>query len=153
MMMGNDLYEVAPKERKDLSQDKRVELHAHTTMSTMDATVSASNLIERAAKWGHSAIAITDHAVVQAFPEAHSAGSKHGVKVLYGLEANLVDDGVPIAYNPDPVDLNEANYIVFDVETTGLSAAYDKIIELAAVKVYQGEIIDRFERFANPHQN
>ncbi|TFB23176.1 PolC-type DNA polymerase III [Filobacillus milosensis] len=152
MMMGNDLHEVAPKERKDDSKDKRVELHAHTTMSSMDATVSASNLIERAARWGHSAIAITDHAVVQAFPEAHSAGEKHGVKVLYGLEANLVDDGIPIAYNPVELDLNEANYIVFDVETTGLSASYDKIIELAAVKVYQGEIVDRFERFANPHQ-
>ncbi len=152
MMMGNDLHEVKPKERQDFSENKRVELHAHTTMSQMDATVSASNLIARAAKWGHPAVAITDHAVVQAFPEAHAAGEKHGIKVLYGLEANLVDDGVPVAYNPSPVDLNEATYIVFDVETTGLSAAYDKIIELAAVKVYQGEIIDRFERFANPHQ-
>ncbi|GEL75840.1 PolC-type DNA polymerase III [Tenuibacillus multivorans] len=152
MMMGNDLHEIAPKERLDQTDEKRVELHAHTTMSQMDATVSASNLIERAAKWGHKAVAITDHAVVQAFPEAHGAGEKHGVKVLYGLEANLVDDGIPIAYNEQDVDLNEANYIVFDVETTGLSASYDKIIELAAVKVYQGEIIDRFERFANPHQ-
>ncbi|WP_124219978.1 PolC-type DNA polymerase III [Aquisalibacillus elongatus] len=152
MMMGNDLHEVAPKQRKDDALEKRVELHAHTTMSQMDATVSATNLVERAAKWGHKSIAITDHAVAQAFPDAHSASEKHGIKVLYGLEANLVDDGIPIAYNPASVDLNDANYIVFDVETTGLSASYDKIIELAAVKIYQGEIIDRFERFANPHQ-
>ncbi|PKR78658.1 PolC-type DNA polymerase III [Halalkalibacillus sediminis] len=154
MMMGNDLNEIKPVIRKDqtASEEKRVELHAHTTMSTMDATVSATRLVEQAAQWEHPAIAITDHAVVQAFPEAHQAGEKNGVKVLYGLEANVVDDGVLIAYNEADRPLEEATYVVFDVETTGLSATYDKIIELAAVKIYQGEIIDRFERFVNPHQ-
>ncbi|MGM8214507.1 PolC-type DNA polymerase III [Bacillaceae bacterium W0354] len=154
VMMGNDLVEVKPKVRMDYGDEgqKRVELHAHTTMSLMDATVSASRLIQQAANWGHRAIAITDHAVVQAFPEAYSAGKKHGIKVLYGLEANIVDDGIPIAYNEKDVPLEDATYVVFDVETTGLSATYDKIIELAAVKVHNGEIIDRFESFANPHQ-
>ncbi len=85
-------------------------------------------------KWGHKAIAITDHGGAQAFPDAHAAGKKAGVKILYGVEANIVDDGVPIAYNEEHIELTDATYVVFDVETTGLSAVYDTIIELAAVK-------------------
>ncbi|MBS3680014.1 PolC-type DNA polymerase III [Ornithinibacillus massiliensis] len=152
-MMANDMHEVQVASRQDTAEDgqKRVEFHAHTTMSQLDAVVSPARLVEQAAKWGHKAIAITDHGGVQGFPEAHSAGKKHGVKVLYGVEANLVDDGVPIAYNESDVDLFNATYVVFDVETTGLSAVYDTIIELAAVKIHQGEIVDRFESFANPH--
>ncbi|EQB36384.1 MULTISPECIES: PolC-type DNA polymerase III [Virgibacillus] len=152
-MMANDIHEVKVAPRKDLAPDdeKRVELHAHTTMSQMDAVVSPANLISQAAKWGHKAVAITDHGGVQGFPDAYAAGQKHDIKVLYGVEANLVDDGVPIAYNESDLDLETGTYIVFDVETTGLSAVYDTIIELAAVKVHQGEIIDRFESFANPH--
>jgi DNA polymerase-3 subunit alpha (Gram-positive type) len=152
-MMANDIQEIEVKDRMDTAPDdeKRVELHAHTTMSQMDAVVSPSALIAQAAKWGHEAVAITDHAGVQGFPEAHAAGEKHGVKVIYGLEANLVDDGVPIAYNSKDIDLEQASYVVFDVETTGLSAVYDTIIELAGVRIQQGEIVDRFESFANPH--
>ncbi|RKJ48052.1 PHP domain-containing protein, partial [Butyricicoccus sp. 1XD8-22] len=105
-----------------------------------------------AAKWGHPAIAITDHAVAQGFPEAYSAGKKHGIKIIYGLEANLVDDGAPIAYAEQHIELDSATYVVFDVETTGLSTAYDTIIELAAVKIKEGKVIDKFERFANPHR-
>src|SRR5699024_8336003 len=104
----------------------------------------------RAASWGHQAIAITDHAVVQAFPEAHAAGKRHGMKVIYGVAANLVDDGVPIAYNEQDIDLESATFVVFDVETTGVSAVYDTIIDLAGVNIHQGEIIDRFDFFANP---
>ncbi|MBA2174073.1 PolC-type DNA polymerase III [Halobacillus locisalis] len=153
-MMANDINEVKPKVRMDEAPEgeKRIELHAHTTMSMMDAPVSPSRLIGKAAEWGHEAIAVTDHAVVQAYPDAHSAGEKNGIKIIYGMEANLVDDGVPIAYEEQDRDLETDTYVVFDVETTGLSAVYDKIIELAAVKVKNGEIIDRFERFANPHQ-
>lgn len=153
VMMANDIQEIEVKTRQDLAEEgeKRVELHAHTTMSQLDAVVSPSELIEQAAKWGHKAVAITDHAAVQGFPEAHNASKKHDIKVLYGLEANLVDDGVPIAYNEQDLDLLNATYVVFDVETTGLSAVYDTIIELAAVKVENGEIVDRFESFANPH--
>ncbi|WP_173916476.1 PolC-type DNA polymerase III [Halobacillus sp. Marseille-Q1614] len=152
-MMANDINEVTPALRKDDAKEgeKRIELHAHTTMSQMDAPVAPSRLISQAAKWGHDAIAITDHAVVQAYPEAYSAGEKNNIKIIYGMEANLVDDGVPIAYEEQDRDLASDTYIVFDVETTGLSAVYDKIIELAAVKVREGEIIDRFESFANPH--
>ncbi|GAA0445186.1 PolC-type DNA polymerase III [Lentibacillus halophilus] len=152
-MMANDIHEVKIQERQDTASEdeKRTEFHAHTTMSQMDAVMSPTALIKQAASWGHKAAAITDHGGVQGFPEAHEAGQKHGVKVIYGVEANLVDDGVPIAYNEKDVGLENGAYVVFDVETTGLSAVYDTIIELAGVKIHQGEVIDRFESFANPH--
>src|SRR5699024_11098497 len=86
----------------------------------------------------------------QAFPEAYQAGQSNGIKVLYGIEANVVDDGVPIAYQPKHLLLDEATYVVFDVETTGLSAVYDKIIELSAVKMYKGNITEQFEEFIDP---
>ncbi|WP_430785871.1 PolC-type DNA polymerase III [Virgibacillus flavescens] len=152
-MMANDMLEVKVETKSDSAPEgeRRVELHAHTTMSQMDAVVSPTRLVEQAAKWGHKAIAITDHAGVQAYPDAHAAGAKNGIKIIYGVEANLVDDGVPIAYNEQDILLEDTTYVVFDVETTGLSAVYDNIIELAGVKIKNGEIIDRFERFANPH--
>lgn len=153
VMIGNDINEIKPVLRKDTApeDEKRVELHLHTPMSQMDAVSSVSALVSQAKKWGHKAIAITDHAVAQSFPEAFGAGKKNDIKILYGVEINLIDDGVPIAYNSAPIPLAEGTYIVFDVETTGLSAVYDTIIELAAVKIHDGEIIDRFESFANPH--
>lgn len=153
VVIANDVNEIKKAKRTDdYEGEKRIELHAHTTMSQMDAIVSPSELIERAADFGHSAVAITDHAVVQSYPEAYQAGQKHGVKVLYGVEMNLVDDGVAIAYQPEHLKLEDATYVVFDVETTGLSVTYDTIIELAGVKVKNGEIIDRYESFANPHR-
>ncbi|MED1202038.1 PolC-type DNA polymerase III [Heyndrickxia acidicola] len=153
VMIANDLNEIKPRSRKDNAPEgeKRVELHLHTPMSQMDATSSVADLVKQASKWGHKAIAITDHAVLQSFPEAFSAGKKNDIKIIYGLEVNLVDDGVPIAYNSTHRLLEEAVYVVFDVETTGLSAVYDTIIELAAVKIHKGEVIDKFEAFANPH--
>lgn len=153
VMMPNDINEVniTPK-LDDFEGEKRVELHAHTTMSQLDAVVSPSRLIERAAMWGHDAIAITDHAAVQGFPEAHWAALKHDIKVIYGVEANVVDDGVPIAYNVNESSFEEETYVVFDVETTGLSSVYDTIIEIAGVKIKNGEIVDSFESFANPHR-
>ncbi|WP_332648332.1 PolC-type DNA polymerase III [Lysinibacillus sp. 54212] len=154
VMMARDINEVKKESRKDLASEgeKRVELHLHSPMSQMDAVTPIDRLIAQAAKWGHPAIAITDHAVVQAFPDAYSAGKKNGIKVIYGLEANLVDDGAPIAYEEQHIGLEEATYVVFDVETTGFSNVYDSIIELAAVKIKNGEVIDRFERFSNPHK-
>ncbi|MDQ0270190.1 PolC-type DNA polymerase III [Cytobacillus purgationiresistens] len=153
IMMGNDINEIRPSERKDTAPEgeKRVELHLHSPMSQMDAVSSVSSLVTQAKKWGHKAIAITDHAVAQSFPEAFGAGKKNDIKILYGVEVNLVDDGVPIAYNDAHRKVTDDTYVVFDVETTGLSAVYDAIIELAAVKIHDGEIIDRFESFANPH--
>lgn len=154
VMIANDIEEIRPEQKKDSApvDAKRVELHAHTVMSQMDATVTATELIRRAKEWGHRAVAITDHGVVQSYPEAFSAAKKYGMKVLYGVEANMIDDGVPIAYHLDHRPLKEATYVVFDVETTGLSAVYDTIIELAAVKMKDGEIVEKFDRFANPHR-
>jgi DNA polymerase III subunit alpha, Gram-positive type len=153
VMIGNDINEIKPAGRKDTAPEnqKRVELHLHTPMSSMDAVTPVGALIAQAKKWGHKAIAVTDHAVAQSFPEAYSAGKKNDIKILYGVEVNLVDDGVPITYNDAHRLLAEDTFVVFDVETTGLSAVYDTIIELAAVKIRDGEIIDRFESFANPH--
>jgi DNA polymerase III subunit alpha, Gram-positive type len=153
VMIGNDINEIKAPGRIDTApeSEKRVELHLHTPMSQMDAVTPVAALVSQAKKWGHKAIAVTDHAIAQSFPEAYGAGKKNDIKILYGVEVNLVDDGVPITYNDAHRLLADDTYVVFDVETTGLSAVYDKIIELAAVKVKNGEIIDRFESFANPH--
>ena len=145
-----DLIEVQHQQRQDTAEQKRVELHVHSNMSMMDATNSIADYVAQAAKWGHQAIAITDHATLQAFPDAHAAGKKNGVKILYGVEANLVNDKTPIAYNEQHVSLKEATYVIFDTETTGLSARYDKVIELAAVKMQNGAVIDTFEQFIDP---
>lgn len=153
-MMANDIHEVNVQSKQDIAEEdeKRVELHAHTTMSQLDAVIRPTRLIEQAAKWGHEAIAITDHAGVQGFPEAYAAAKKHNIKVIYGVEANIVDDGIPIVYNPVAATIKDLTYVVFDVETTGLSSVYDTIIEIAGVKLRNGEIIDQFESFANPHR-
>lgn len=145
-----DLEEISKAKRQDNADKKRVELHVHTNMSMLDATNSISDFTNQAKDWGHTAIAVTDHATLQAYPEASGAAKSTGLKMIYGVEANIVDDGVPIAYNPDHIELKEATYVVFDVETTGLSAIYDNIIELAAVKMQNGNVIDTFEEFINP---
>lgn len=152
VMNVQDITQTYHASRKDTypEYNKRVELHTHTNMSQMDATPSATDLVKQAADWGHKAIAITDHGVAQSYPEAHSAGNKHNVKIIYGVEANLVDDGVPIAYNESDDNLDDATYVVFDVETTGLSAIYDNIIELAAVKMYKGNVVAEFQEFIDP---
>ncbi|CAA3987362.1 DNA polymerase III subunit alpha [Staphylococcus aureus] len=152
VMMMSDIEEIKKATKKDKAEEKRVEFHLHTAMSQMDGIPNIGAYVKQAADWGHPAIAVTDHNVVQAFPDAHAAAEKHGIKMIYGMEGMLVDDGVPIAYKPQDVVLKDATYVVFDVETTGLSNQYDKIIELAAVKVHNGEIIDKFERFSNPHE-
>ncbi|WP_051236699.1 PolC-type DNA polymerase III [Paenibacillus pinihumi] len=153
VMMPSDLHEVkTPRERTDEAEEKRVEFHLHSTMSTMDAVTSIDTYIKTAAKWGHQAIAVTDHSNVQCYPEAFKAGKKNGIKVLFGLEANVVNDSVPIVLNPRQESLEETEYIVFDIETTGLSIINNKIIELAGVKMVGGKEIDRFETFINPHE-
>lgn len=152
VMMMSDIEEIKKTPKQDKAEEKRVEFHLHSSMSQMDGIPNISVYVNQAAAWGHKAIAVTDHNVVQAFPDAHSAAEKNGIKMIYGMEGMLVDDGVPIAYKPTDRNLKEATYVVFDVETTGLSNQYDQIIELAAVKVKDGEIIDKFERFSNPHE-
>ncbi|GAA0176884.1 PolC-type DNA polymerase III [Clostridium sediminicola] len=152
VIMGRDIIKTTKIEKMDICEEKRVELHLHTQMSSMDAITPTSKLVERAAKWGHKAIGITDHGVVQAFPEAMDAGEKHNIKILYGVEAYLVDDGEPIAIKCDKKTINDV-FVVFDIETTGFSSKYDKIIEIGAVKIKNGSIIDRFSEFINPETN
>ncbi|MHA3066260.1 PolC-type DNA polymerase III [Lacticaseibacillus saniviri] len=149
---AQDMMEVKHAKRTDnVEGDKRIELHAHTNMSQMDAISPISDYVNQAQAWGHTAIAVTDHATLQAYPEAHSAAKKAGLKMLYGVEINLVDDGTPVAYqDSEPIELESAEYVVFDVETTGLSAVYDKVIELAAVKMKDGQVIDSFEEMIDP---
>lgn len=149
VVMCRDIVKTTIIEKMDTCEEKRVELHLHTQMSAMDGMSSASSLIARAAKWGHPAVAITDHGVAQAFPEAMDAAKKHKIKVIYGVEAYLVNDGVPIATNVTSETINDT-YVVFDIETTGFSSSYDKIIEIGAVKIQNGLIIDSFSTFINP---
>lgn len=143
-----EIFEVEP--RKDTSEDKRVELHLHTNMSAQDGLNSAKEYIERAKFWGHNAIAITDHSVVQSFPEAMYAGINSDIKIIYGIEINLVDDYEGIIKDREYLTKNLDNFVVFDVETTGFSSKNDKIIEIGAVKIKQGTIIDSFNALINP---
>lgn len=151
-MNVQDVQEVVHYERKDLMPEgeRRVEFHAHTNMSTMDALPEVEELIATAAKWGHKAVAITDHGNVQSFPHGYKAAKKAGIQLIYGMEANIVEDRVPIVYNEVEMDLSEATYVVFDVETTGLSAIYNDLIQVAASKMYKGNIIAEFDEFINP---
>ena len=151
-MNVQDIQEVVHYERKDLMPEgeRRVEFHAHTNMSTMDALPEVEEIVATAAKWGHKAVAITDHGNVQSFPHGYKAAKKAGIQLIYGMEANIVEDRVPIVYNEVEMDLSEATYVVFDVETTGLSAIYNDLIQVAASKMYKGNIIAEFDEFINP---
>ena len=136
--------------RMDMSPEKRVELHCHTKMSDMDGVSECKDIVKRAMKWGHKAIAITDHGDVQAFPDAnHAYGPDDNFKVIYGVEAYLVDDLKGMIENSKGQSL-DAPYVVFDIETTGLAAEKNKIIEIGAVKVIDGKIVEKFSQFVNP---
>lgn len=145
----------------DNAPKKRVELHMHTNMSQMDGITSAGDIVSRANAWGHSAVAITDHGVAQAFPDAMNTverinrskeENENKLKIIYGVEAYFIDDLVPsVEGNADnPID---GDFICFDLETTGLSAQNDRIIEIGAVKISNGEIIDTFSTFVNPQRS
>ena len=136
--------------RMDTSIDKRVELHCHTKMSDMDGVSDVKDIVKRAMKWGHKAIAITDHGDVQAFPDAnHTVPSDSDFKVIYGVEAYLVDDLKGMVTDSQNQNL-DADYVVFDLETTGFSPEVNRIIEIGAVKVKNGAIVDKFSTFVNP---
>ena len=136
--------------RKDESPRKRVELHAHTLMSDMDAVVDVKDLVKRAMSWGHPAIAITDHGVVQSFPEAnHCLHGGEDFKIIYGMEAYLVDDLKEICENIKGQSIHDT-CVVFDIETTGFGPVNDQIIEIGAVKVVNGQIVDKYSTFINP---
>ncbi len=138
------------KVRKDECEEKRVELHCHTKMSALDGFADVGALVKQAAKWGHKAIAITDHGVVHAFPDAYKAGKSNGIKVILGCEGYIAnDEDVKIVKGVTDFSVND-RFVVFDLETTGLSAQRDEIIEIGAVKVENGKITDRFSEFVNP---
>ncbi len=139
--------------RKDTAPKKRVELHCHTKMSDMDGVTEVKDLLKRAHDWGHKALAITDHGVVQSFPDANhyieTLDKDDPFKVIYGVEGYLVDDLADVAVNEKGQPLC-GTYVVFDLETTGFSPIKDKIIEIGAVKVEQGKITEKFSTFVNP---
>lgn len=138
-------------QRTDTSPVKRVELHCHTKMSDMDGVSDVKDIVRRAAAWGHRALAITDHGVVQAFTDAYHIQDDlpDDFKIIYGMEAYLVDDMKGLVKNPKGQDFSDS-YVVFDLETTGLSAVNCKIIEIGAVRIENGSITGRFSEFVNP---
>lgn len=151
VFMAQDIAPLDPPTRVDTAEEKRVELHLHTPMSALDGVTPVKDFIKTAAKWGHQAIAITDHGVVQSFPEAYSLGKKHGVQVILGVEAYVVDDGTPIVYYTDGRELSaETEYVVFDTETTGLNAREDTLIEIAAVRMKGKNIVGNFATLIDP---
>lgn len=139
------------EKRMDLSPVKRVELHAHTTMSDMDSVADCKKMLKTAMSWGHKAMAITDHGVVQAFTDANHCVEGTDFKPIYGVEGYLVDDLKPIVFDSENQDL-DSRFVVFDIETTGFSAVNDRIIEIGAVKVEGGRIVDRYSTFVNPER-
>jgi len=148
VMLINDVVTAKKPGRKDTAEKKRVELHMHTKMSTMDGMTDAKVLVKTAMKWGHKAVAITDHGNVQSFPEAmHTADDS--IKVIYGVECYLCDDSSNIVTNPTDRDF-DTEFIVFDIETTGLKADREEITEIGAVKIKGRKIIDSFQTFVNP---
>lgn len=155
-ILANTIVEtegIKRKMRQDLAEVKRVELHMHTQMSQMDAISSATDLINRAMKWGWKSVAITDHGVVQAFPEAHKllGVDNPNMKIIYGVEAYLVPDGSPVVVNDKGQNIN-TTYCVLDLETTGLSAKTEKITEIGIMKIQNGEVVDEFCEFVNPEK-
>ena len=135
---------------KDTTEKKRVELHLHSNMSTQDGITHMMDYARYAKSMGHEAMAITDHAVVQGYPDAQAAGKKTGLKMLYGVEFYMVDDRLNYIKNPSPIPLNRAKYVVLDLETTGLNCSYNRIIEFGAVRVENGIVTEEIDILINP---
>lgn len=149
VLMLKSLNLLEKHERMDLADVKRVELHVHTQMSSMDGVTSYRKIAERAKKWGHKAISITDHGVAQGFPEAMEASKELNIKVIYGVEGYLINDEKAIVSNYDEKQ-SYNRYVVFDIETTGLSPRNDMITEIGAVKIEDGVVVDKYSQLINP---
>ncbi len=151
LIMARAVTKIDKMPETDDEPEKRVELHMHTNMSAMDGMTSAKDLVKRAISWGHKAIAITDHGVVQAFPEAAgAAGGK--IKILYGMEGYYVDDSVTIVNGNSDIDF-EGEFVIFDVETTGLRTGVDRLTEIGAVKMKNGLVTQSFSTFVDPERH
>ncbi len=154
VIMPTDVLKVVRQKRKDTADEKRVELHLHTKMSSMDAFIDPADAAKMAYEWGHKAVAITDHGVVQAFPSAmlvtdNIRKTDPDFKVIYGTEAYFVNDMIPVVYGKDDMPL-QSEFVVFDIETTGLSPREDTMTEIGAVLVSNGEIVETFSTFVKP---
>ncbi len=157
VLRAKDIARVERYQRQDNAPVKRVELHTHTKMSMMDAVVPPKDLVNRAAFWGHQAVAVTDHGVVQAFPDAMTAAEKLekdgvSIKILYGVEAYYINDLAAAVTGKADAALTD-ELIVFDLETTGLSQQSDRITEIGAVRFKNGEVTEEFDTFVNPHRS
>ncbi len=151
VLTANSLEKIEVDETiQDTAEIKRVELHTHTKMSNMDGVVEAHDYINQALSWGHKAIAITDHGVVQAYPDANNTARGKDIKVIYGVEAYVIEEHNKHIMNPSSIELENATYVSFDLETTGLSSRLEEIIEIGAVKIKNGMEIASFQTFVNP---
>ncbi len=150
VMSPSSVMKISTVKRTDNAPEKRVELHLHTQMSAMDALIPPDAAVKTAHSWGHKAVAITDHGNVQGYQEAMLASEKLGMKVIYGLEAYFVDDTARAVYGKGDSTFEDDEYIVFDIETTGFSFQNDGITEIGAVRVKNGEVLERFNTFVNP---
>ncbi|HYH05210.1 MAG TPA: PolC-type DNA polymerase III, partial [Bacillota bacterium] len=152
-LLVSDINPAPPRlVRKDEAPEKRIELHLHTKMSAMDATADPAEAVKLAAKFGHPAVAITDHGVVHCFPEVYSVAKKAGIKVIYGVEGYLVDDGVPIVTGATTEQLAETVFVVFDIETTGFNPWKEDLLEIGAVKIKNGTVVDEFKTLIRPNK-
>ena len=150
-VVARNMKVLPAEKREDQRERKRIELHVHTKMSNMDGTNTIDDFAKQAKAWGHEAIAITDDNVVQGYPDAMNAAKKHDIRILYGVDADVVDDGELIFKNPGNAQYG-ASFVVFDLETTGFSPRFDEVTEIGAVKIRDGRIVDRFSTFVNPMQ-
>ena len=151
VVMVNDISREEPKKRVDTAQKKRVELHLHTRFSTLDALTDPAEAVKTAARWGHKAIAVTDHGVAQAFPDFWTSGKKNGIKIIYGLEGYFVNDmdDLPAIHGATDLPL-DTDFVGFDIETTGLDGVTERITEIGAVRVVNGHITESFQTFVDP---
>jgi DNA polymerase-3 subunit alpha (Gram-positive type) len=150
-LLASDINPAVPLlERKDTAEEKRVELHLHTKMSAMDATVEPADAVKLAAKFGHAAVAITDHGVVHCFPEVMQVAKKAGIKVIYGVEGYLVDDGVPIVIGATTETFTDTTFVVLDIETTGFNPWNEDLLEIGAIKICNGQTVAEFKTLVKP---
>jgi len=150
VMIAQHIQNASRPALRDTAEVKRVELHLHTKMSAMDSTVNLQDAVRLTSTWGHSAIAVTDHGVVQSFPEAAKLGKKYGIKIIYGMEGYLVNDGESIILHPPSGAVSERPIVVVDIETTGFNPRTEDLLEIGAVRIEGGKVVGEFSRFVRP---